>query len=93
MFKLKNCLAVSPKKHSGELCNDILQDPKAVHEIKTWAEDSEELSIVPYSSTPQFYKMISALKKQKINITCKVLSAVHYSPPINAIELKKYVIN
>ena len=65
---VKDVTIVVPKKHSGLICEDILNDKKIISLLKQAGEKSKRLMLVSYATTFQFLHLVDELKKQGIII-------------------------
>lgn len=59
---------VKPDRHTGVICEDILEDPKAMGAIIRTANTSRKLTLLPYTTSPQFFKLVKVLKSMGIAI-------------------------
>lgn len=68
LFGNKNLSILVPKKHSGEICLDILKDDAIMSFLTTWAR-ADKILMIPYSTSPQFIELIERLRKKGGNIS------------------------
>lgn len=59
---------LSPKAHSGEICKDILHDRQVFERLIVLANSVKKLTLIPYSTTPQFLSLVAALRERGITI-------------------------
>ncbi len=60
-----NLIVLVPRRHSGQICLDILSDAKIIHKLKSWPD----IILTSYSASPQFYALVEYLKnKLKIRV-------------------------
>lgn len=57
-----------PKKHSGQICEDIIKDNVLFQRLVELGKSSE-LVFKSYSASPQFYNLLNVLKTQHIEIS------------------------
>ena len=64
----KNFTILSPRIHTGEICQDILSDSSIFEKIKELARQ-QKVQLISYSASSQFYELTATLKKDSENIT------------------------
>src|SRR5512138_2382270 len=57
-----------PKKHSGRVCTDILEDEEIMKHLIALGKKYYRLSISAYSTTPEFLNLIKTLRLKGIDI-------------------------
>ncbi len=60
--------SLHPQIHTGQLCQDIINDPILIKKIKQLSSDYGTIKLVSVSSSPQFYQLYQYLQKQGIKI-------------------------
>lgn len=69
LFHVRKIEVLNPQNHSGIICRDILDDNRLMGKIAQMAKETEKLTMVSYSTTPYFLKMIKELRTRGIKIT------------------------
>jgi hypothetical protein len=64
LFGKKNFLIIVPKKHSGNICEDILNESGIIDTITKAANGSKRLTITSYTTSQSFLKLIRTLRSQ-----------------------------
>lgn len=59
---------VVPNKHTGAICEDILQDPKVMKEIVTLGKSVKRLMVVSYATSLSFLRLVKELTEQNIPV-------------------------
>ncbi len=57
-----------PKAHTGQICEDILHDQELFGQIVELANSAKKLTLIPYSTTPQFLELVATLRAEGITI-------------------------
>lgn len=68
VFNLRSVEILVPSSHTGQLCEDIVRDGAVVSALIAAANHVRKLTIVPYSTTPQFLSMVEFLKAKGITV-------------------------
>lgn len=68
LMDVKHVEVLVPAKHSGQICEDILVDHAVFHRLLELGKEVQKLSIISYSTTPQFLKLIDQLRRSGANI-------------------------
>ncbi len=68
LFGNRKLTVFVPKSHSGEICNDILEDRAIFAELVKAANSVRKLTVTSYSATPQFFRLIEELRKTGITV-------------------------
>lgn len=58
-----NVNVLVPKKHSGEVCLDCIDDKKLFQQLVAVGKERGALTLLSYSATAQFYDLVEALEK------------------------------
>jgi hypothetical protein len=64
----KNVQVVSPAKHSGELCEDVMADPTVMGKIMEAANSSRKVTMSSYSTTAEFLHLVKSLRAKGLTI-------------------------
>ena len=59
---------MTTREHTGEICLDILHDQAIMNKIIEAANSSRKLTLISYSTTYQFFKLIRELKNRGLTI-------------------------
>ena len=68
LFGKKNIRFVTPKKHSGVICEDILEDDDVMRSITDAANGSKRLSVTSYTTSEQFLQLVEELRNRGLTI-------------------------
>ena len=68
MFHVKDLTILNPKNHSGKICEDILEDKKILNKLVEIANGANKLTLVSYSASSYFLKLVRKLKKMGLTI-------------------------
>ena len=68
LFGNRKLTILVPKVHTGEICKDILNDPDVFRALQDAANAVRKLTLTSYSSSPQFFHLISELRNRGITI-------------------------
>jgi hypothetical protein len=68
LTKSKNITVLVPKKHSGEVCIDCINDKKVFKQLVEVGKKNGPLHMLSYSTSKQFYQLIHALEKAGVSI-------------------------
>lgn len=68
LFGNKNLKILVPKKHSGMTCEDILNDETIWKQLVQLANSSHKLSLIAYTTSPQFFKVVKLLQMKGLNV-------------------------
>lgn len=72
-----------PKKHSGKLCEDILNDRVVFKRLLELGKEYQHLSLKPYSTTANFLKLIKKLRENGVTVTTPISPNGHNSWTVN----------
>jgi len=68
VFGEKHIQVIVPKTHTGEICEDIINDDDILEELVQAANSVKKLTLISYSTSPQFFHLISVLQKKGITV-------------------------
>jgi len=68
LFGKKNIRIITPRVHTGELCEDVLDDPECMEAIVAAANGERRLVLTSYTTSPQFLKLVETLKAKNIDV-------------------------
>lgn len=69
LMNVKNVEVLVPSRHSGQICEDILTDHAVFHRLVELGKDpSLRISLISYSTTPQFLKLAEHLRRSDAKI-------------------------
>jgi hypothetical protein len=68
VFGKKRIEVLVPDVHTGRICDDIIKDQKIMNALVTIANSHKKLTLVSYSTSPPFLKLIRALKEKGLNV-------------------------
>lgn len=68
VFGKNNIRIVTPNKHTGEICMDILHDDAVMQTIVDAANGSKRLSMTSYTTSQQFLNLIQTLREKGLVI-------------------------
>lgn len=68
LFGNQNLKIFVPKVHTGEICEDLLDDHELFHDLLTLAKKENKITLLSYSTSPQFYKLARELRKQGVDV-------------------------
>ena len=68
LFGIKQIRILVPKKHSGVISNDVLEDEIIMMELVKAANSSRRLTVTSYATTLQFLDVIRELRKRSITV-------------------------
>jgi len=63
LFNYKHGQIIVPKTRTHELCLDLIQDPISWRRLITLALNYQHVTLLAYSATPQFYRLMKVLAK------------------------------
>lgn len=64
LFRHKNFHILATKKHSGEICRDILNDKNLLQTIR----QLKTINLISYSTTPQLLELVGELRKYGVAV-------------------------
>lgn len=64
-FPSRQLTILTPRHHSGQICLDILRDQKIINKLI----ELKDIDLIPYSTTPQFLKLVEFLKNEHISVS------------------------
>lgn len=62
LMNVKHVEVLVPNKHTGQICEDILTDHSVFHRLVELGKEVQKLSLISYSTTPQFLKLVDQLR-------------------------------
>lgn len=65
---VRDLKVLNPKNHTGKICKDILEDKDLMKEIVEIANGAKKLTLVSYSASPNFLRLVRKLKKMGLSI-------------------------
>jgi len=68
VFPGKHIRVLVPKTHTGEICEDIVNDDVLIKQLVEAANSVKKLTLISYSSSPQFFHLVSVLQKAGITV-------------------------
>lgn len=68
LFGNKNFRVMVTEHHSGEICQDIIRDPRIIAAIDSAANGAKRLTIEAYATSPQFLELVTYLHKRKLTV-------------------------
>ena len=68
-FGKKNIRIAVPKKHSGVICEDILDDDDVMQAIAEVANGSKRLALTSYTTSQHFLQLVEELKNRGFTVT------------------------
>lgn len=68
VFREKHIKILVPKTHTGEICEDIINDNLLIEKLVDAANSVKKLTLVSYSSSPQFLHLVDILQKRGITV-------------------------
>ncbi len=68
VFGQKHIQILVPKTHTGEICEDIINDNELIDELIKAANSVKKLTLISYSTSPQFLHLVSKLQKKDITV-------------------------
>jgi len=68
LFGKRNIRIVVPQKHSGVICEDILEDDEVMAEIVNTANGSKRLVMTSYTTSEQFLHVVDELRSRGLTI-------------------------
>jgi hypothetical protein len=68
VFGEKHIQILVPKTHTGEICEDIINDNDVIEELIKAANSVKKLTLISYSTSPQFFHLVSVLQKKGITV-------------------------
>ncbi|HAU98818.1 MAG: hypothetical protein UX04_C0002G0008 [Microgenomates group bacterium GW2011_GWF2_45_18] len=68
LFNTKSLEILVPAKHSGVICDDILHDPKIMNTLVERANSVKKLTLMSYTTSPQFLELVHALRNKGISV-------------------------
>lgn len=68
LFGTKKIQFLVPKRHSGVICEDILEDRKLTEALVARGNGSKRLTVTSYSSSLQFLHLVGELKKKGLTV-------------------------
>lgn len=68
LFGIRKLENLVPKHHTGEICRDICQDQELFAQLVEQANHVKKLTLLSYSTTPQFLTLVKKLRQQGITV-------------------------
>jgi hypothetical protein len=68
LFGKKNIRIVVPQKHTGVICEDILDDDDVMGSITEAANGSKRLSVTSYTTSQQFLQLVEELRNRGFTV-------------------------
>ena len=68
LFGNRKLTILVPKQHTGEICQDILNDKNIFLQLIKTANSVRKLTLTSYSASPQFFKLVDELRKTGITV-------------------------
>jgi hypothetical protein len=68
LFGRKNIKVLTPRVHTGELCEDVLEDDSCMDAIVAAANGQRRLVMVPYATSAQFLKLVNVFRAKNIEV-------------------------
>jgi len=68
LFGKKEVQILVPKKHTGEISKDIINDQKIIKKIIRIANSSKKITLIPYTTSLEFLELVNLLKKKGISV-------------------------
>ena len=68
LFGKRNIRILVPQKHSGVICDDILEDDDVIQEIVNTANGSKRLVLTSYTTSEQFLHLVDELKGRGLTV-------------------------
>lgn len=68
VFGDKHIQILVPKTHTGEICEDIINDNDVIEELIKAANSVKKLTLISYSTSPQFFHLVSRLQRKGITV-------------------------
>jgi len=68
VFGDKHITVLVPKTHTGEICEDIINDVDIMEKLIVAANSVKKLTLISYSSSPQFFHLIRSLQEKGIAV-------------------------
>lgn len=65
--RLKNVTNLSPRKVGESICQAVLDDQKLFSSLTKLIKDNQNISLISYAGTAQFFKLVDTLKKLNLN--------------------------
>lgn len=69
LFGKRNIRILVPQKHSGVICEDILEDDDIMRELVNAANGSKRLVLTSYTTSQQFINLVEELKGKGLQIS------------------------
>lgn len=68
LFNSNHIQVLTPKHHSGEICEDCIADPDIMEALVTAANSVKKLTVVSYTASMQFFHLVDVLRKKGITV-------------------------
>jgi hypothetical protein len=68
LMNVKHVEVLVPSKHTGQICEDILVDHSVFHRLVELGKECQKFSVISYSTTPQFLKLVEQMKQSGVNV-------------------------
>lgn len=68
LFGKKNIQILTPRVHTGELCEDVLDDQPVFDAIVAAANGQKRLVLTSYATSPQFLKLVRVIREKGIEV-------------------------
>jgi hypothetical protein len=66
--KYKNGIIINPDAKTHQLCLDLLEDQTAFNQLVNLLKNFQQVTLLSYSASPQFYQLKAALIKVGLNV-------------------------
>jgi hypothetical protein len=68
LFPGKHIRTLVPKTHTGEICEDVINDELIIKKLVEAANSVKKLTLISYSTSPQFFHLVEVLQKRGITV-------------------------
>lgn len=83
LFHFKTLKVITPKNITHLVCDDLLRDSKAFGEFVSTCLEYEKVTVVSYATTPQFYSLLDALKREGVSYSAPETPEINASWTVN----------
>ncbi|HEX9008708.1 MAG TPA: hypothetical protein VF837_05615 [Patescibacteria group bacterium] len=74
---------LNPKNHTGKICKDILEDKELLNELVDIANGAKKLTLVSYSASPNFLRLVRKLRKMGLTIYTPITPEEQFAWTVN----------
>ena len=83
LCNVKDLKVLNPRNHSGKICKDIIEDKDLLNDLVEIANGAKKLTLVSYSASPNFLRLVRKLKKMGLSIYTPITPEEQHAWTVN----------